>query len=62
VGHSVGCVGKTDPHLYLPDVLTKLVKDWPMSLIDELLPRAYVTYLSGGGRLEMNKERTRRPR
>jgi hypothetical protein len=27
-----------DPQAYLADALTKLVNDWPMSSIDELLP------------------------
>jgi IS66 C-terminal element len=33
-----------DPQAYLADALTKLVNDWPMSRIDELLPWAYVTF------------------
>jgi transposase len=32
-----------DPQAYLADALTKLVNDWPMSRIDELLPWAYIT-------------------
>ena len=32
-----------DPQAYLAGVLTKLVNDWPMSRIDELLPWAYIT-------------------
>jgi hypothetical protein len=31
------------PATYLADALTKLVNDWPMSRIDELLPSAYIT-------------------
>ena len=30
-----------DPQFYLADVLTKLVNDWPMSRIDELMPWVY---------------------
>ena len=32
-----------NPEAYLADVLTKLVNDWPMSRIDDLLPWAYAT-------------------
>jgi transposase len=32
-----------DPQAYFADALSKLVNDWPMSRIDELLPWAYVT-------------------
>lgn len=32
-----------DPEAYLADILTKLVNDWPMSRIDELLPWAHVS-------------------
>jgi transposase len=32
-----------NPDTYLADVLTKLVNDWPMSRIDDLLPWAYAT-------------------
>ena len=31
-----------DPEAYLADVLAKLINDWPMSRIDELLPWAYI--------------------
>jgi hypothetical protein len=30
-----------DPQFYLADVLTKLVNDWPMSRIDQLMPWSY---------------------
>jgi transposase len=32
-----------NPEAYLADVLTKLVNDWPMTRIDDLLPWAYTT-------------------
>ena len=32
-----------NPDAYHADVLTKLVNDWPMSRIDDLLPWAYAT-------------------
>jgi hypothetical protein len=35
-------LNQVEPTAYLADVLTKLVKGWPASRIDELLPWAYV--------------------
>ncbi len=34
-------LNQVDPEAYLADVITKIVGNWPMSRIDELLPWAY---------------------